>query len=61
VHTDPVTGVMIDTGMQFSFHVPGAGVVLAQAGNFTFLPDGTVIAESGLDRFSPELCVALGP
>ena len=60
VHTDLTTGISTDTGMQFSFHVPGAGLVFAQAGNFTFLPDGTVI-EHGLDRFSPELCLALAP
>lgn len=60
VHTDLITGVSTDTGMQFSFHVPGAGVVLAQAGNFTFLPDGTVV-EYGLDRFSPALCLVLAP
>lgn len=58
VHIDLTTGISTDTGMEFSFHVRGAGVVFAQAGNFTFLPDGTVI-EHGLDRFSPELCVAL--
>jgi hypothetical protein len=60
VHADLATGVMTDTGMEFSFHVAGEGVVLAQAGNFTFLPDGTVI-EHGLDRFSPELCEVLAP
>ncbi len=60
VHTDLATGVSTDTGMQFAFHVPGEGVVLAQAGNFTFLPDGTVV-EHGLDRFSPALCAALAP
>ncbi len=59
VHADLARpGVFTDTGMQFSFHVPGYGVVLAQAGNFTFLADGTVIAH-GLDRFSPALCVVL--
>src|SRR5262249_4562103 len=60
VHTDLGTGISTDPGMEFSFHVPGAGLVFAQAGNFTFLPDGTVI-EHGLDRFSPELCLALAP
>lgn len=60
VHTDLGTGISTDTGMEFSFHVPGAGVVFAQAGHFTFLPDGTVI-EHGLDRFDPALCVALAP
>jgi hypothetical protein len=60
VHIDLATGVSTDTGMEFSFHVAGEGVVLAQAGNFTFLPDGTVI-EHGLDRFSPELCQVLAP
>jgi hypothetical protein len=60
VHIDLATGISTDTGMQFSFHVPGHGVVFAQAGNFTFLPDGTVI-EHGLDRFSLDLCVALAP
>ena len=58
VHNDLTTGVSTDTGMQFSFHVRGAGVVFAQAGSFTFLADGTVI-EHGLDRFSPVLCEAL--
>jgi hypothetical protein len=60
VHTDLSTGVSTDTGMEFSFHVPGAGVVFAQTGNFVFLPDGTVI-EHGLDRFDPALCLALAP
>jgi hypothetical protein len=60
VHTDLSTGISTDTGMEFSFHLPGAGVVFAQAGNFIFLPDGTVI-EHGLDRFDPALCVALAP
>jgi hypothetical protein len=58
VHIDLVTGVSTDTGMEFSFHVPGQGVVFAQAGNFRFLPDGTVV-EHGLDRFSPVLCDVL--
>ena len=49
-------GRQIDQG--FSFHVPGHGVVFAQAGNFRFLPDGTVV-EHGLDRFSPVLCDVL--
>jgi hypothetical protein len=59
VHLDLNTGVMTDTGMEFSFHVPGHGVVLATAGSFSFLPDGTVIGH-GLDRFSPALCGVLG-
>ena len=58
VHLDPNTGVMTDTGMEFSFHVPGQGVVLAQAGKFSFLPDGTVISY-GLNLFSPALCDVL--
>ena len=33
VHTDPNTGIPTDTGMEFSFHVPGSGVVVAQVGN----------------------------
>jgi len=60
VHTDLATGISTDTGMEFSFHVPRVGVVFAQVGNFTFLPDGTVI-EHGLDRFDPALCIALAP
>jgi hypothetical protein len=59
VHIDPNTGIATDTGMQFSFHVPGEGVVLAQAGNFSFLPDGTVVAIHGLNLFSPALCDVL--
>jgi hypothetical protein len=58
VHVDLNTGVMTDTGMEFSFHVPGQGVVLATAGNFSFLPDGTEIGH-GLDLFSPVLCQVL--
>lgn len=58
VHFDANTGVITDTGMEFSFHVPGHGVVFAQAGNFSFLPDGTVVA-LGLNRFSPVLCEVL--
>ncbi|HET7758560.1 MAG TPA: hypothetical protein VFK62_01440 [Gaiellaceae bacterium] len=58
VHFDVHTGVVTDTGMEFSFHVPGLGVVLAQAGNFSFLPDGTVVA-LGLNRFSSALCEVL--
>jgi len=58
VHIDLNTGVATDTGMEFSFHVPGHGVVLASARNFSFLPDGTVV-EHGLDRFSPVLCEVL--
>jgi hypothetical protein len=58
VHVDPNTGVMTDTGMEFSFHLPGQGVVVAQAGKFSFLPDGTVIAH-GLDLFSTAVCDVL--
>src|SRR3954470_17620244 len=60
VHTDLATGISTDTGMEFSFHVPRVGVAFAQVGNFTFLPDATVI-EHGLDRFDPGLCTALAP
>jgi hypothetical protein len=58
VHLDLNAGVMTDTGMEFSFRVPRQGVVLATAGNFSFLPDGTVIGH-GLDSFSPALCQVL--
>lgn len=58
VHFDVNTGVITDTGMQFSFHVPGDGVVFAQTGSLSFLPDGTVVA-IGLNRFSPVLCEVL--
>jgi hypothetical protein len=58
VHLDLNSGVLTDTGMKFSFHVPGHGVVLAAAGSFCFLPDGTEIGH-GLDLFSPELCDVL--
>lgn len=60
VHTDSATGVSTNTGMQFAFHVPGEGVVFAQAGNFTFRPDGTLVVH-GLDRVSAALCAALAP
>ncbi len=58
VHFDAATGVITDTGMQFSFHVPGHSVVFAQAGRLSFLPDGTVV-EIGLNRLSPALCEVL--
>ena len=59
VHVDLNTGIATDTGMEFSFHVPGDGVVVAAAGNVSFLPDGTVVG-FGLDRFSPLACQVLG-
>ena len=51
---DQLTRGMIVTNMRdqvsWAFYV----------GNFTFLPDGTVV-EHGLDRFDPALCIALAP
>jgi hypothetical protein len=61
VHMDLTTGVAVDTGKEFAFHIPGAGVVWAQNGRFVFGDIGQ-IAYSGLNTLDTEaLCAALAP
>jgi hypothetical protein len=62
VHIDLATGEMVDTGMEYAFHVPGDGIVLGQSGRLTFAADDSVISFVGhsvLDAAA--LCAALGP
>jgi len=61
VHLDLATGLYTDTGKEFAFHVPGAGVVWAQNGRFVFGDIG-VISYSGLNTLDTDaLCAALAP
>lgn len=61
VHFDLTTGLYADTGKEFAFHVPGAGVVWAQNGRFVF-GDVGVISYSGLNTLDTDaLCAALAP
>jgi len=63
VHFDPATNILIGTGSQRHFIVPGAGVVYAQAGRFVVdAGTGTLLSVSGLDiPISAEICAALAP
>ena len=59
VHIDLTTGVAIDTGKEFAFHIPGAGVVWAQNGRFVFGDIG-LISYTGLNSLdTAALCGAL--
>jgi hypothetical protein len=61
VHFDPATNILIGTGSQRHFIVPGAGVVYAQAGRFVVdVETGELVSFSGLDiPISAEICAAL--
>jgi hypothetical protein len=62
VHIDLATGQMVDTGMEYAFHLPGDGIVLGQSGRATFAADGTpltFVGHSVLDAAA--LCAALAP
>jgi hypothetical protein len=63
IHFDPATNMLIGTGNQRHFIVPGAGVVYAQAGRFVIdLATGDLVSSSGLDiPLSAEICTALTP
>jgi hypothetical protein len=62
VHIDLASGQMVDTGMEFSFHLPGDGIVLGQAGRATFAADGTPLSFVGMSVLNADaLCAALGP
>ena len=59
VHLDLTAGVAVDTGKEFAFHIPGAGVVWAQNGRFVF-GDISLISYSGLNSLdTAALCGAL--
>ena len=59
VHIDLTTGVAIDTGNEFAFHIPGSGVVWAQNGRFVFGEIG-LISDTGLNSLDTNaLCGAL--
>src|SRR5437764_2729608 len=59
VHLDLTAGVAVDTGKEFAFHIPGAGVVWAQNGRFVFGDIGP-ISYSGLNSLdTAALCGAL--
>ena len=62
VHIDLVSGQMVDTGMEYAFHVPGDGIVLGQSGRLTLAGDGSelsFVGHSVLDAAT--LCAVLGP
>ena len=62
VHIDLVSGQMVDTGKEFGFHVPGAGVIFGQSGRLTLAADGgqlSFVGHSIVD--SAALCAALAP
>jgi hypothetical protein len=48
VHIDLVGGQMIDTGMEFAFHLRGDGIVLAQAGRLTLAADDSQLDFVGM-------------
>jgi hypothetical protein len=61
VHIDLTTGVAVDTGKEFAFHIPGSGLVWAQNGRFVFSDTG-LISYNGLNSLdTTTLCAALAP
>ena len=59
VHLDLITGLAVDTGKEFAFHIPGSGVVWAQNGRFVFGEIG-LISYTGLNSLDTNaLCSAL--
>jgi len=61
VHFDLTTGLSVDTGKEFAFHIPGSGVVWAQNGRFVFGDIG-LVSYSGLNTLDTiALCGALAP
>jgi hypothetical protein len=63
VHFDPATNILIGTGNQRHFIVPGVGVVYAQAGRVVIdVETGNVLSSSGLDiPLNADICAALTP
>jgi hypothetical protein len=61
-HIDLVAGRVIETGLEFAFHVPGGGIVLGMAGRSVSTLDGTEISFAGNSVTDvAALCAALGP
>ena len=62
VHIDLASGQMVDTGMEYAFHVPGDGIVLGQSGRLVSAADGSELSFVGHSALDPaSLCAALGP
>jgi hypothetical protein len=62
VHIDLVGGQMIDTGMEFAFHLRGDGIALAQAGRLSLAADGSQLDFVGMSVLNTDvLCAALAP
>jgi hypothetical protein len=62
VHIDLATGQMVDTGKEFAFHVPGAGVIFGQSGRLTLAGDGSQVSFVGHSiADTAALCAALAP
>jgi hypothetical protein len=62
VHIDLAAGQMVDTGMEYSFHLPGDGVIFGQAGRLTFAADGSFLSFVGMSVSNTDLlCAALAP
>lgn len=62
MHVDLATGEMVDTGNEYSFHLPGEGIVFGQAGRLVLAADGSQLAFVGMSIVDVEaICAALGP
>jgi hypothetical protein len=61
IHFDPATNILVGTGNQRHFIVPGLGIVYAQAGRFVIdFTTGETLTVSGLDiPLSERICAAL--
>jgi len=63
IHIDPATNIIVGTGNQRHFIVPGLGIIYAQAGRFVIDGNtGETLSVSGLDvPLSDRMCAALAP
>ena len=62
VHIDLATGQMVDTGMEYGFHLPGDGVIFGQAGRLALAADGSLLSFVGMSVANTDLlCAALAP
>jgi len=62
VHIDLASGQMVDTGMEYRFHLPGDGVIFGQAGRLTLASDGSELSFVGMSVADTDaLCAALAP
>ena len=59
VHLDLTNGEIVDTGMEFAFHVPGDAIVFGQAGRLTLAADNSQLAFGGMSVFNTDaVCAA---